>query len=158
MITSLNAMKIDFFDIDKLNFVEFNITGDDMNYVKLNHESQYLNGNVFNLFVRCFEKSNELYEYFEPTKYNSRKIVILRNELVKNLQVLKKITSREAFNTYTEGLFLGAKFVNELNTIDPGWRDNWSGYLEQLVQLNQNMILLVDRCIDESRVLWLIGY
>ena len=72
-------MRMEFFGIDGLNFVEFNITGDDINFSRLNDESRYIHSEVFNLFTKCFENSHDLYEYFEPTKFNARKIVVLRN-------------------------------------------------------------------------------
>jgi hypothetical protein len=151
-------MKLGFFGIDQLNFVEFNITGDDSNCQKLSEESSYVGSEVFNLFSHCFEKSNELYEYFEPTKYNTRKIIVLRNELVKNLFNLSKIENQEQFLEFINNIFLGKIFLAEAEKSDPKWLDNWQEYLEKLRQLNKEMINLVDRCVDEERIFWIIGY
>ena len=52
---------------------------------------KYLDTDVFNLFLQCFENANELFDYFSGTKYNSRKIIVLRNELLRNLEELQKI-------------------------------------------------------------------
>ena len=151
-------MRLGFFGIENLNFVEFNVTGDDLNCHRLNEESSYLSSEVFNLYAYCFEKSNELYEYFEPTKYNSRKIVVLRNELNDNLQLLSKIKSIETFEKFIDGIFLGKAFLTELEKTDPTWKEHWKTYLNQLTETNKEMIAIVDRCIDESRILWVIGY
>ena len=52
-------MRLEFFGIEKLNFVEFNITGDDLNFNRLSDESRYLHSEVFNIFAHCFEKTSE---------------------------------------------------------------------------------------------------
>ena len=151
-------MRIEFFGIDKLNFVEFNVTGDDLNFYRLNEESQFINSEVFNLFAHCFENSNDLYEYYEPTKFNARKIIVLRNELVTNIENLNKIKNSDAFIEYVDGIFLGKAFLIELEKMDAGWRDHWELYLSLLKEINREMISIVERCIDESRILWIIGY
>jgi hypothetical protein len=151
-------MRLEFFGIENLNFVEFNITGDDLNCHRLNEESLYLSSEVFNLYVHCFEKSNELYEYFEPTKYNSRKIVVLNNELNNNLKKLSHIKSLEEFVKHIDGIFMGKNFLVELEKADPSWKEHWKMILTKLIESNKQMIAVVDRCIDESRILWVIGY
>lgn len=151
-------MRLEFFGIDELNFVEFNVTGDDINCARLSVESRYLSSEVFNLFVHCFEKGNELYEYFEPTKYNSRKIVVLRNELNTNLEKLNKIKSVDAFVKYVDRIFLGKVFLDELEKIDASWHEHWNKYITQLKEINREIISIVDRCIEESSILWVIGY
>ncbi len=151
-------MRLEFFGIDKLNFVEFNITGDDLNCPRLNDESRYINSEVFNLFVHCFEKSNELYEYFEPSKYNSRKIIVLKNELVINLEKWEEIKSSNDFVNFIETIFLGKAFLIELEKMDTDWTEHWELYLSLLKEINREMIAIIDKCIDESRILWVIGY
>ena len=87
-------MKIEVYDANNLNFVEMNITGDNDNYLRCDRESKYLDSDVFNLFVNCFESANKLYDYFGPTKYNSRKIIPLRNELIKS-QGISNLNAKE---------------------------------------------------------------
>jgi hypothetical protein len=151
-------MRLEFFGIDKLNFVEFNITGDDLNCPRLNDESHYISSEVFNLFVANFEKSNDLYEYFEPSKYNSRKIVVLKNELIGNLEKWNTIKSSSDFVKFVEAIFLGKAFLFELEKMDAEWSNHWELYLSLLKEINREMIAIIDKCIDESRILWVIGY
>jgi hypothetical protein len=151
-------MRLEFFRIDKLNFVEFNITGDDLNCHRLNDESHYLGSEVFNLFVHCFEKSNDLYEYFEPSKFNSRKIVVLKNELIINLEKWDNIKSSEGFVNFVEAIFLGKAFLIELDKMDADWAGHWELYLSFLKEINREMMAIIDKCIDESNILWVIGY
>lgn len=151
-------MKIEIFDYNNLNFVELNTTGDNDNYVKCHHASKYLHSEVFNLFTECFEASNNLYEYYGPTKYNARQIVPLKNNLDKNLKKLNKIDNRDGFIEFVGNIFLGKDFIVQLQKIDKTWDLNWEQYLSKLKKINKELIGLVEECIDQGKVLWVIGY
>lgn len=151
-------MRLEFFGIDKLNFVEFNITGDDVNFSRLNNESRFINSSVFNLFIHCFEQSNDLYDYFEPTKYNARKIVVLRNALIANLDKLNEIKNKGQFLAFINNFLLGKVFITEIEKDDAKWFDRWDKHLSELKEVNREMVAITERCIDETRILWVIGY
>ena len=151
-------MRLEIYGVNNLNFVEFNITGDTDTFQQCDKDSQYMDTELFNLFSECFEKSNNLYDYFGPTKYNSRNIVILLNELKNNFATIKTIDSYEGFVDFTGSKFLGANFVIELEKHDKNWRSNWELYQTKLTNINQQLIELVNQCIMEERTLWLIGY
>jgi len=151
-------MRIELFDSDYLNIVELNTTGDDENYVKGDSESKFVEGEVFNIFTSCFENANKLYEFFGATKYNVRKIVPLKNELTKNLENFERIDTLELFKEFLDQIFLGADFIEELAIEDHNWEANWKVYLEKLIKVNKGLIELTDKCIEEQRILWVIGY
>lgn len=151
-------MRIELFDSDYLNIVELNTTGDDENYIKGDSESKFVEGQVFNIFTCCFENANKLYEFFGATKYNVRKIVPLKNELVKNLESLEKIGNLEMFKDYIDQIFLGADFIEELAEEDSDWEVRWRFYLDKLIKVNKGLIDITDKCIEEQRILWVIGY
>jgi hypothetical protein len=141
-----------------VDFVEFNITGDTENYNKCDPESLFMNSNVFNIFAGCFEASNHLFEVVGQTMFNSRKIIPLRNELLSNLDVLKSISNIGEFKCYVTGIFLGRDLLIDLAKADPLWEQCWKFYLRRLTVINRDLIKLIDRCIDEERILWFIGY
>ena len=151
-------MRIELFNSDYLNIVELNTTGDNDNYIKGDSESKYVEGEVFNIFTSCFENANKLYEFFGATKYNSRKIVPLRNELIAKLDSLKKIDSSKAFKNHINQIFLGQDFIDELTKEDPKWEENWNSYLKKLIKLNEGLIDIAEKCMEEQRILWVIGY
>ena len=151
-------MQITFYSHKELNFVELNITGNNDTYVKIDAESLYLDSLVFNLFTECFEKSNTLYEYFGPTKYNARHIVPLRHRLMENLIRLQAQESLDQFRKLILGKVMGKDFIQELTQNDRNWIMRWKMYLEKLEFINQGLLDQVDRCIDEDRILWVIGY
>jgi hypothetical protein len=151
-------MKIEIYDSQSLNFVELNTTGDNDNYIRCDQESKYLDSIVFNIFVPCFENANKLFDFFGSTKYNSRKIIPLRNELIKNLETFKKAGTIEEFITIVSRKLLGKDFLEELAKEDKNWRDNWKGYLSKLIDINQSLIDLTEKCAGEEKILWVIGY
>lgn len=151
-------MKTGFFGLEELNFVEFNISGDEANYQKLSETSRFISAEIFNLFVHCFENSMEMYEYFEPTKFNSRRIIVLRNELIKNIELLINITTVELFNSYFEKAFWGANFIDEMNKINNNWIEKWKTHLDELIAVNKEIIEIIDKCLENEQVLWVIGY
>lgn len=151
-------MRIELFGSEYLNIVELNTTGDNENYIKGDSESKYVESEVFNIFTACFENANKLYEFFGATKYNARKIVPLRNELLTKLETLKKIDSLKAFNNHVNQIFLGQDFIDELNKEDAEWQKKWDFYLKKLIKINEGLIEIAEKCIEEQRILWVIGY
>ena len=141
-----------------IDFVEFNITGNSETYNKCDEESVFLNANVFNIFAGCFERSNHLFDAVGPTMFNARKIIPLRNELDANLEKLLVIESIDEFKKYVTGIFLGRDLILDLAKADPLWEQCWKFYLRRLTVINRDLISLVDKCIDEERILWFIGY
>ncbi|MBN1990281.1 MAG: hypothetical protein JW783_12845 [Bacteroidales bacterium] len=141
-----------------IDFVEFNITGDGENYNKCDPESLFLNMNLFNIFACCFERSNHLFEIPGQNMYNVRKIVPLQNELLDNLTVLGQIRDIEQFKEYVTSIFLGKNLLNELKRQDSCWEMRWGAYLRKLIQINKQIIRLTDSCVEQERVLWVIGY
>ena len=91
----------------------------------------------------------------EPTKFNARKIVVLRNRLAANYEKLNAIKKP---NDFIFMIVLGKAFLNELEKIDSIWVKNWEIYFNKIKDSNQEMVSIVEHCIDEIRVLWVIGY
>ncbi|NOQ26633.1 MAG: hypothetical protein GQ564_14840 [Bacteroidales bacterium] len=151
-------MRIELYSSEYLNIVELNTTGDNENYIKGDSESKYTQSEVFNLFASCFENANNLYEFFGETKYNSRNIVPLRNELINKLAVLKAINKLEEFQNHLNQVFLGQEFIDQLLVEDKQWMDNWETYRDKLIHVNKGLIEITDKCIEEQKVLWVIGY
>lgn len=151
-------MRLEIYGSKDLNFVELNITGTEDQYIKCDPESQYIDSIVFNLFADCFEKANNLYEYYEPTKFNARFIVPLRNRLLTNLTILENIRSLPEFQEHINLKVHGKEFFLSLIRNDKKWMDHWTAYHEKLIKINKDLLDLVDFCIDEDRMLWVVGY
>jgi hypothetical protein len=151
-------MRLEIYGANNLNFVEFNITGDLDALQRCDKDSLYMDTELFSLFSDCFEQSNNLYDYFGPTKYNTRNIVILLNNLEANIEKVQRIDSYENMIDFTGSKFLGGNFVIELEKIDKNWSLNWKEYKSKLIEINQSLIDLINRCMEEDRILWVVGY
>ncbi len=151
-------MKLEIYDSKELNFVELNFTGGNDTYIRCDKESKYIDSSIFNLFTSCFESANKLYEYYGPTKYNARKIIPLRNELINHLNTLKKISSSESFTKHINSHFLGKDFIEALNSHSKNWQNDWKIYLEKLISINKEMVELTEKCAYEEKILWVVGY
>jgi hypothetical protein len=151
-------MNIELHTSDLLNFVEFNITGDNDNYHRCDVESRYLESSVFYLFQPCFENANPTFDYFSGTKYNVRKIIVLRNDLLTNLRRFEEVISVQAFRDLISSRFMGLEFLAELEQEDRNWEDRWDIYNQQIIRVNKDLIDLAEKCAYDERVLWVIGY
>lgn len=151
-------MRLELYGKGNLNFVEFNITGDNDAYKRCDDESLYMDTEVFNLFTHCFERSYKLFDYFGPTRYNSRNIIPLLNELKSNLEKIKEIDSLDFFIDFIGNSFLGTNLIYEIEKYDKNWSLNWEQYSLKLAEINKGLIQMVTKCIEDSRTLWVIGY
>ncbi len=151
-------MLIELYNADRLNFVELNITGDNDNYNRCDVESRYLDSSVFYLFQPCFENANPTYDYFSGTKYNARKIIVLRNDLLANLRQFEAINTVKDFRELVSGRFMGTEFMSELAAEDAGWEDNWDDHHRKIIHVNKDLIELAEKCAYDDRILWVIGY
>ena len=151
-------MRLEIYDSKDLNFVELNITGSNDSFVRCDKESRYIDSVVFNLFTPCFEESNKLYEYYGPTKYNSRKIIPLRNELMKYKEKLEAIKTAKDFENFCNEHYLGGEFLEALKNNRPGWENNPEYVRDKLIIINYQLIQVTELCADEERILWVAGY
>lgn len=151
-------MHIQLYNADLLNFVEFNFTGDNDNFRRCDEESKYLDSPVFYLFQPCFEEANKTYDYFTGTKYNSRKIIVLRNELKANLEHFESLPNGNAFVSLISSRFMGREFLAELEKEDSQWLTYWKEYNRKIIGVNKDLIEMVEKCAFEEKVLWVIGY
>ena len=152
------VLKISLYNHRELNFVELNITGTEDTYNKCDAESKYIDSNVFNLFTQCFETANKLYEYYDATRYNTRYIIPLRNNLLTHITKFEALQSLEEFETFISEKVLGQEFLLDLVKSDKNWTGHWKQYHKQLLKVSREILELVDFCIDEDRILWVIGY
>ncbi len=151
-------MRLDIYNSKDLNFVELNITGGNDTLIRCDKESKYVDSVVFNIFSPCFENANKLYEYYGPTKYNSRKIIPLRNELIEHRDNMKALKTIEAFENHISSHFLGREFLEELQKSDKDYKSNWESHCSNLIKLNEEIIALAEKCADEEKILWVVGY
>jgi hypothetical protein len=151
-------MKLDLYDIKYFNIVEFNITGDRESFQPGDPDSKFLDTEVFNLFIHCFEKSNKLFDYYEPTKFNARTLIPLKHSLTGQKSSFLQVKDAKEFISMIQKTPLGSEFIEEIIKTDPRWKGHWDIYRSHLVRISDDLVKLVDRCMDEDKILWVKGY
>jgi len=151
-------MHLELYNADFLNFVEFNITGNNDDFKRCDVESKYIDSSVFDLVQPCFENANPTFDYFSGTKYNARKIIVLRNDLLANEKQFEDLPGLQSFTDLINSRFMGTEFLAELEETDAQWRNNWTIYNEKIIQIHKDLIELIEKCAFEERILWVIGY
>ena len=158
LIFHSSDMNIALYNSEYLNFVEFNITGDNNNFHRCDLESRYLDTEIFNLFQSCFENANKTFDYFAGSRYNSRTIIVLRNELFDCLELFNKSRSVDDFTGFISNRFMGKDFLALLELKDKQWKNNWQDYQNKIIKILKDLIELAEKCAFEERILWVIGY
>jgi len=157
-MTSVPLSKMRILNKDEFfNFIELNITGDNQNFNKCDGESKFIDVDIFNIFAACFEASNPLFEFYGNTKYNSRNIIRLNNELQELKKKIELIESKDQLTEFLNDLFLGQDLIDEFKSHYIDWEKNWNNIKEILLVFNADITKLIDKCISEDRVLWVLG-
>ena len=151
-------MKIQLFDYKDLNIVEF-VSGDGSGDCLLSSEnSKYLHGSVFSIIQNAFDLSNKDYSYYELTEFRDQNLITLRNHLQDHYSRLKSTASLEIFEAYILKQVEGIDFLNELKNFYPNWKITWENIRDQLLDVYEEILELIDNCIDEDHSFWLKGY
>ena len=151
-------MKIKLYSSEDLNLVEFSFSSDHNGFEGLTGKSRYLNAAVFGLFQHAFELSNPEYEYYTPTPFTGSEIINLRNHLADQFSRITQIESPETLEAYALKQMAGIDFLNEIRTFYPKWRITWENIRDQVKQVVEELLELVDLCIDEDSIFWVKGY
>ncbi len=151
-------MKIQLIDYEDLNFVELYATKDSSNFKVCNPDSKFLHGAIFSIFQNCFELSHEEYSYYDVTRYDTRSIVTLRQHLLDAVLKIKTIGSAEEIDRYALKQVSGIDFLNELKSENNNWRISWETTRNQLAKVGEDLIDIIDLCIDDDMDLVIKGY
>ncbi len=151
-------MKIKLYSSEDLNFVEFSSSSFEEGFMPFSENSRYLHSAVFCLFQYAFELSNPEFEYYRPTAFSDSSLATLRNHMVDQISKIEKISSAEELEAYALKQVAGIDFLNEIKSFYPKWRISWENIRDQVKQVVDELLEIVDFCIDEDRVFWVKGY
>ena len=152
-------MKIRLFDYKDLNIVEFVRGNDKMEgCILCSKDSKYLHGSVFSIIQNAFNLSNPDYSYYEISEYANQNLISLRNHLQDHLSRLKNTESLYEFESYILKQVEGIDFLNELKTFYPKWKITWETFRDKLVEVYEDILEMIDYCIDEERSFFVKGY
>lgn len=151
-------MKIQLFNYKDLNIVEFT-TGNDGEECRLcSRNSKYIHGSVFSIIQTAFELSNDDYSYYDTSLYKDQTLISLRNHLQDHFSRLMSTSSLTEFEAYILKQVEGIDFMNELKTFYPNWKITWENFRDQMLEVYEQILDIIDNCIDEDKEFWVKGY
>lgn len=151
-------MRIELVDYQDLNIVEF-VTGDAVSENQLcTANSKFVHGSVFSIIHNVFKMSNSEYTYYSLCAFSDSNLIRLRNHLQDYFSRLSSIDSQEKFEAYLLQQVEGIDFLNELKTFYPNWKIIWENIKSQLLKVYEDLIDLIDNCIDNDTSFWVKGY
>lgn len=143
-------------DVDQGPYFEFNISGNERRCQPRGQDSLFLDEAVFNIFADCFSNSAKDFNYFGPTKYDRADLLNLRKELGSVHSRLAEINNPEQFREKVAALSGGKTFLSGIKTqfdLDIEWEE----VLLALQETRKELVEVVNLCIREGRVLWVLG-
>lgn len=174
----MNFMKVKFLKDIKLimnseregtDYIEFFIgdakkpknffTGDLKEPENWNDNSRYLSSSIFgSLFWDSFESldGNKFDIVGPPTAYKDEELKKILVLLQDNLGALEKINSLEEFIqriTRFDKVLL-AELNHDYGEV---WKKDWREILDKLIVVNKDLMQIVENCLKDSRVLWVLG-
>lgn len=151
-------MRLELFDYKDLNIVEFNTENLARADKKFSESSKYLHGSVFSLIQTTFSLSHPDFSYYDLNLYDNHKLISLRNHLQDHYSRLKNTSSFNEFNKYLKIQVEGIVFLNDLKTFYPGWKISWENIRKELLTVFEDLLEMIDNCIDEDTVLRVRGF
>ncbi len=151
-------MRLELYRKDMNNVVELHVLEEDRPYHPGLRNSLFLDTEVFNLLVHCFESSHSLYDYQEPTRYSARQIVALHRALKKERNVLEEIQEEASFISLIRSRFMGNLFLSTLEEQDALWEKKWKFYRDRLAGVVRSLVNLTELCMNTGKTLWVTGY
>lgn len=151
-------MKIQLFDYKDLNIVEFTIGNKGESCRLCSENSKYIHGSVFSVIQTAFELSNGDYSYYDTSLYKDQTLISLRNHIQDHFSRLMNTSSLNEFEAYILKQVEGIDFMNELKTFYPNWKINWENFRDQMLEVYEQILDIIDHCIDEDKSFWVKGY
>lgn len=151
-------MRLELFDYKDLNIVEFTTGNSAAKNEKFSENSKFLHGSVFSLIQTDFSLSHPDFSYYDITLYDNNKLTSLRNHLQDHYSRLKNTSSFDEFNNYLKMQVEGIVFLNDLKTFYPNWKISWETIRKELLSIYEDLLEMIDNCIDEDLVLSVRGF
>jgi hypothetical protein len=144
-------------DIKGGPYVEFNISGDEEDYIHWCESSSFLDESIYQIFYEHFEKVSDSFNYYGPTMFIGEELKELELEFKKIAIDLNEIKSLSQLLEYLTRKNAGTNFIIELDRECCDWRNNFQTVLYSLRDVNHGLMAIIKGCINEKRVLWVLG-
>ena len=143
-------------DIKSGLYVEFNMSEPEAEYQHWDDSSYFLYHSVYGVFINCFDNISKPINYYGPTLLIETDLKELKVQLEENNIKLNKISSISQFLDYLDRIRLGENFIIDLDEEHPDWKNSFEDILDSLRLINTQLLLIIAKCINEKRVLWIL--
>jgi len=137
-------------------YVEFNISGDEHRYHNWEDESLYLDETVFSVFAGGFDRSVNNFNYYGPTRYRGDDLLKLKRELGAIDSKMAAIVGKHQFVEKMAELTHSETFIKEASEVYE-LTSEWDEVLGSLKNVGRTLLDLVNQCVREGRILWVLG-
>jgi hypothetical protein len=139
-------------------WIEFNISGTPEKFDFNQEDSRYLDESGYNLFVDIVEKNSSFFNFYGPSLVGLTNLQALKLDLEKRRSEMSVIRTIDEFIAFAKYKNFQPDFINEMvefkNSLDERLDK------ENLIDTNpimNDIIEVVDKCMKEKRVLWVLG-
>lgn len=140
-------------------YVEFYVGDRTEKMPSQDNNSLYLDDLIYNYaFANMFKKSNKNFNYFGETKYGQSELIDLLAFLKENSNLLEHTRSIKEFYGLVDnysGPPPNTPFITALKQM--GITEDWHQIVIALKEVNQGLIDIVQRCLNNNKVLWVLG-
>ena len=151
-------MKLNILGLKDMNFVQVQIVSEEEEFEKLSDVAKYLDSPVFSIFRNCFELSYPDFQYSGNNLFSTNQVVSLRHRLMTQLTRILAIDNPEDLKAFIMHQIAGLEFMDELKTLYQDWHIYWEIIKDKLAGVNNDLIEIADRCIDDEKKLFVKGY
>ena len=151
-------MKIRLLSRNELDFVQITHLPQDKPFEIFHENSKFLESPVFSIFQHTFELSSADFDFYGPFSFDIHGVVTLRNHMVTLQTRFAAIKNADGFEKLVLKQLSGIEFMNALKDQDPEWKISWEKTCEKLMKVGEDLLEIIDNCIDEDEVLWVKGF
>jgi hypothetical protein len=139
-------------------WVEFNISGTPEKFDFNQEDSRYLDESGYNLFVDIVEKNSASFNYYGPSLVGLTNLQALKLDLENRRSEMSGIRTIDEFIVFAKYKKFQPDFINEMvefkNSLDERLdKENLIDTNPLMNDINE----VVDKCMKEKRVLWVLG-
>lgn len=151
-------MKLRIFSLEELDLVQLQILDPDENASEFSENTKFIESSVFSVFKSSFELSSPDFEYSRPNILDKKQVVSLRNHMLTSLARINSINNSEELELFVLQNISGIEFMDELKSTYPDWQIFWEKIRNKLAAINNELLEIIDACIDDDKIFWVKGY
>ena len=139
-------------------YIEFNIAGSIDKYAHWQDDSKYLYDEAaYNLFTDIFEQYTDRFNYYGPTMFTTEQVENIRKDVeIRSRQLGTLITLQELID-FSILITDSANPANELEYNYEQLNSQIGELFADIRELGRDMTEFLTRCVEENKILWVLG-